>query len=120
MLDRIDIHIEVPALPQEALTRSADGESSETVRTRVARARELALARQGKANSELGTKEVDRYCKTDAAGETLLKSAIVRLNLSARAFHRVLKLARTIADLAGGEMITSAQVAEAVQYRRMA
>jgi magnesium chelatase family protein len=119
LLDRIDIHIEVPALPQEALTRGADGESSETVRSRVAHARELALARQGKANNELGTKEVDRYCKTDAAGETLLKSAIVRLNLSARAFHRVLKLARTIADLAGGETITSAQVAEAVQYRRM-
>jgi len=118
LLDRIDIHIEVPAVPQEELLVQGGGEPSAAVRTRVSAARARQLARQGKSNAELGTKEVERHCRTEAAGETLLKQAISRFGLSARAYHRVLKLARTIADLAGVEAITAAHVAEAVGYRR--
>jgi magnesium chelatase family protein len=118
LLDRIDIHIEVPAVPQEELLAQSGGESSPAVRARVAAARERQLARQGKANAELATKEVERHCRADAAGETLLKQAISRLGLSARAYHRVLKLARTIADLAGGEAIAAPHVAEAIGFRR--
>ena len=119
LLDRIDIHIEVPAVPQEELlAQTRPGESSEAVRARVGAARERQLARQGKANAELGTKEVERHCPTDRAGETLLKQAIARLALSARAYHRVLKLARTVADLAGVDAITASHVAEAIGFRR--
>jgi magnesium chelatase family protein len=118
LLDRIDIHIEVPAVPQEELLAQGGGESSDAVRCRVSAARERQLARQGKTNAELGTKEVERHCRSDRAGETLLKQAIFRLGLSARAYHRVLKLARTIADLAGAEAIAATHVAEAVGFRR--
>ena len=118
LLDRIDIHIEVPAVPQEELLAQGGGEPSGAVRQRVNAARERQLARQGKSNAELETKEVERHCRTDPAGETLLKQAISRLGLSARAYHRVLKLARTIADLARVEAIAATHVAEAVGYRR--
>ena len=76
-------------------------------------------ARQGKPNAKLEVKEIDALCHPDAAGETLLKNAIAKMGLSARAYHRVLKVARTIADLAGQERIASAHIAEAIQYRRM-
>jgi magnesium chelatase family protein len=118
LLDRIDIHIDVPAVPQEALLAAAPGEPSAAVRERVTAARARQLERQGKPNVELGTKEVDRHCRADRQGETLLKQAIARLGLSARAYHRVLKLARTIADLAGAEAIGANHVAEAIGYRR--
>ena len=118
LLDRIDVHVEVPAVPQAELMALAPGEPSAAVRERVTAARARQLARQGKPNVELGTKEVDRHCRTDLAGETLLKQAISRLGLSARAYHRVLKLARTIADLAGAEAIAATHVAEAIGYRR--
>jgi magnesium chelatase family protein len=78
------------------------------------------MQRQGKPNAALGTQEIEQFCRLDAAGEGLLKQAIARLNLSARAYHRVLKLARSVADLAGSETITSAHLAEAIQYRRQA
>ena len=120
LLDRIDLQIEVPALPAEALQQAADGESSATVRARVTLARERQLARQGKANARLTTKEIDAYCQPGAAAATLLKTAVAKLNLSARAYHRVLKVARTIADLAGSDAIEAQHVAEAVQYRRFA
>jgi magnesium chelatase family protein len=119
LLDRIDIHIEVPAVPEGELTGHAAGEPSAAVRARVAAARALQLARQGKPSTELAARETEKHCRTDAAAEQLLKSAIARLNLSARAYHRVLRLARTIADLAGAEVIAAAHVAEAVQYRRV-
>jgi magnesium chelatase family protein len=118
LLDRIDLHIEVAALPEAEMTAAGEGEASALVRARVAAARERQLARQGKANAQLGSKEIDLYCQPDAAGMTLLKQAIARLNLSARAYHRILRVARSIADLAGDERIGVGQVAEAVQYRR--
>ena len=119
LLDRIDIQIEVPAVPQDDLLRQASGESSATVRGRVEQARAAQLVRQGKSNSELGTRELEGRCRAEAPARTLLKNAIGRLNLSARAYHRVLRLARTIADLAGAEAVGAAHVAEAVQYRRL-
>lgn len=118
LLDRIDLHIEVPALKEDELTSVASGEASEVIRARVERARERQMARQGKANDLLGSKEIDQYCIADEAGVSLLKQAISRLNLSARAYHRILKVARSIADLANEDSIQSSHIAEAIQYRR--
>ena len=118
LLDRIDIQISVPALTQDELMQASKGEPSLTIRERVQAARDRQMARQGKPNAALGTQEIDQHCALDAAGETLLKQAIARLNLSARAYHRVLKLARSVADLAGSETISAAHLAEAIQYRR--
>ena len=118
LLDRIDLQIEVPALAESELTATANGEPSPRIRERVETARLRQLQRQGQANSLLSTAEIDQYCATDEAGMNLLKQAISRLNLSARAYHRILKIARTIADLAGEEAIASVHIAEAVQYRR--
>lgn len=118
LLDRIDLHIEVPALREDELTTAASGEASELIRIRVEHARHRQIERQGKANFLLSSKEVDKYCVTDEAGLNLLKQAISRLNLSARAYHRILKVARSIADLAGENILKPAHIAEAVQYRR--
>jgi len=118
LLDRIDIQISVPALTQDELMQAGAGESSAVIRERVQVARARQMARQGKPNAALGTQEIERHCAVDAASEALLKQAIVRLNLSARAYHRVLKLARSVADLAGSDAITAAHLAEAIQYRR--
>ena len=119
LLDRIDIQLEVPAVPQKDLLRQAAGEASGAVRERVATAHQVQVQRQGKSNSSLGTREIDRWCRPQVAAEGLLRQAISRLNLSARAYHRVLKLARTIADLAGSEAIAVGHVAEALQYRKL-
>jgi magnesium chelatase family protein len=118
LLDRIDLQIEVPALPQEDMTRQAQGDASSAVRERVTAAREKALARQKKPNTLLTTRDIDKHCVPDDKGETLLKQAISRMGLSARAYHRILKVARTIADLTGAVTISAAHVAEAIQYRR--
>jgi magnesium chelatase family protein len=118
LLDRIDIQIEVPALPAEDLSRTGNGEHSSSIRARVIAARGGMMARQGKENARLTTPEIDAQCQPDAQGATLLKQAIVKLGLSARAYHRILKVARTIADLAHADRITASHIAEAIQYRR--
>lgn len=118
LLDRIDLHIEVPALPESDLLGRTPGEASASVRERVSAARERQMARQGKANAALSSREIDDYCPVDTASGALLRQAINRLNLSARAYHRILKVARTLADLAGAENLGAGHVAEAVQYRR--
>jgi len=119
LLDRIDIQIEVPAVPQDDLLNKADGEPSAAMQARVGIARQRQLARQDKANAHLSTSETDELCAPDEAGTALLQQAIGRLNLSARAYHRVLKVARSIADLEGAENIAAKHIAEAVQYRRL-
>ncbi|HID50038.1 MAG TPA: ATP-dependent protease [Chromatiales bacterium] len=121
LLDRIDMHVEVPSVPLEVLHAERDGEveDSATVRQRVARARQRQLARAGVANSRLGNREVDRHCKVDRTGRGLLEQAADRLGLSARAYHRILKVARTIADLVGSEAITPTHLGEAISYRRL-
>jgi len=119
LLDRIDMQIEVPSLRDDELTRAQQGETSFQIRTRVGKARVRQLERQGTCNSRLSPREVERSCATEEKANALLKQAIARLNLSARGYHRVLKLARTIADLADQPAIGTAHVAEAIQYRRL-
>jgi magnesium chelatase family protein len=118
LLDRIDMHIEVPALTEDELTKSHVSEDSPSIRKRVELAREKQLKRQGKPNYLLGTKEIETHCGLDEAGLTLLKTAVSKLNLTARSYHRILKVARTISDLSGTAQIQSAHIAEAIQYRR--
>ena len=119
-IDRIDLIIEVPALLAESLAGKTDGESSATVRKRVEQAHNRQHARQQKPNARLSTKEVDTCCQPDAIGSKLLQQATAQLDLSARAWHRILKVARTIADLAASDDIHATHVAEAIQYRRFA
>ncbi|MEO8442618.1 MAG: YifB family Mg chelatase-like AAA ATPase, partial [Betaproteobacteria bacterium] len=118
LIDRIDLQIEVPAVAEQDLVRAAGGEASDVVRGRVEAAAARQRDRQGKSNARLSTREIDQTCVPDTTGAALLKQAISRLGLSARAYHRVLKVARTIADLADERHIASAHVAEAIQFRR--
>ena len=123
LLDRIDIHIEVPRVDYEKLSSDRLGESSATIRVRVQSARDRQLVRfrnseNGIAtNADMRVAEVRQFCMLDETGESLMRSAMSQLQLSARGYHRVLKLARTIADLAGSEAIQSVHLAEALQYR---
>jgi len=118
LLDRIDLQIQVAALPHEDLLKQASGESSAHVAQRVEAAFARQQRRQGKVNNLLSTTEIDTYCRPDNGADQLLKNAMSKFNWSARAYHRVLKVARTIADLADADRISSAHVAEAIQYRR--
>jgi len=118
LLDRIDLMLEVPAVAEAELSGRGDGESSATVRSRVTTARAMQIERQGKPNAQLGPDEIDRDARPDEAGAQLLKQAMARLSLTARAYHRTLKVARSIADLAGAPQINAAHVAEAIHYRR--
>jgi magnesium chelatase family protein len=120
LLDRIDIQIEVARQPTTALSnQAAPGEGSTPVRERVIAARDRQLQRAGKPNAQLGTREMTRDCELRAADQALLERAIDKLNLSARAYHRILRLARTIADLAGVDAIDTQHLTEAISYRRM-
>src|SRR6266700_4789887 len=123
LIDRIDLQIEVPALPADALSMARGGnharlESSAIVRERVARACERQMSRQGQANSLLQPREIERWCALDDDGEALIKNAFARLSLSARAYHRILKVARTVADLASCDKLAAHHLAEAISYRR--
>ncbi len=120
LLDRIDIQIEVARQPTTALAnQAAPGEGSAPVRERVIAARERQLQRAGKPNAQLGTREMTRDCELAPGDQRLLERAIDKLNLSARAYHRILRLARTIADLAGVDAIDGQHLTEAIGYRRM-
>lgn len=119
LLDRIDLHVEVPAVPSEQLLKAPPGESSAAIRERVVQARERALARQGKTNQALQGQEIDEHLHLDDAAAKFLNTAAARLGWSARSTHRALKVARTIADLAGADATAVGHVAEAVQYRRV-
>ena len=124
LLDRIDMHIEVPAVQVKELVNQPDGEPSVSIRKRVnqARARQrqrFAGVSRVYCNAQMNTTQVKNYCRLDTASANLLSQAITSLGLSARAYHRILKIARTIADLAGDASPTMSHVAEAVQYRRV-
>jgi magnesium chelatase family protein len=122
MLDRFDIQLDVPRVDYDKLTDARRGESSSIIQARVEAARERQYARHRDfpgvlTNSDLSAGEIEKVCKMDDAAETLLKAALRKLQLSARAYHRVLKVSRTIADLAASDVIRTEHVAEAVQYR---
>ena len=122
LLDRIDIHVDVPRVNYEKLSGERLSEASAPIRARVIAARErqtrrFAATPKIRTNADMGAAEVRQHCQLDAAGQSLMRAAMRQLQLSARAYHRVLKLARTIADLAGGESISPAHLAEALQYR---
>jgi len=121
LLDRIDIHVEVPRVDYDKLTDDRLGEPSAAIRRRVERARETQRQRFDgtplTCNADMGPGEVRKVCKLDQAGRSLVRAAMQQLQMSARAFHRILKLSRTIADLAGSQAIETAHLAEAIQYR---
>ncbi|MBQ7827530.1 MAG: YifB family Mg chelatase-like AAA ATPase [Clostridia bacterium] len=120
LLDRIDIQVEMPALSFGELSQTEVSESSEVIRERVIKARNIAAERQGDiVNAKLGTAEIRKFCTPDEAGLAVLKTAFERMGMSARAYDRILRVARTIADLAGSEKIEPAHVAEAVQLRSL-
>lgn len=127
LLDRIDIHMEVPRVDYDKLTDTRRGEPSEAIRQRVQAARERQAERFARVaedggrpllcNADMGAREVTRHVKLDAEGEKLMRSAMQQMQLSARGYHRVLKLSRTVADLDGSEEVRPHHLAEALQYR---
>src|SRR5258708_40291490 len=122
MLDRFDIQLDVQRVDHDKLTDARKGESSATIQTRVEEARERQRQRykdlsQLRANSDLGASEIEQFCEMDDDAKNLLNAAMRKLQLSARGYHRVLKVSRTIADLAASDVIRTEHVAEAVQYR---
>jgi magnesium chelatase family protein len=121
LLDRIDMHLDVPRISHEVLRKgSPQGEeTSASIRVRVVAARNRALARSGKANSALTAKEVKQICTLTEQGHQLLEQAMDKFGLSHRAYHRILKLARTISDLAQSETIEVAHLSEAIGYRKL-
>lgn len=120
LLDRIDMHIELDPLTQEEISGKADGEASETMRARVSQARDFQRARQNALNARLSAADMDVYCIPDETAQVFARKALDKFGLSARSYHRILKVARTIADLAHEEEITAKHFGEAIQYRRVA
>ena len=123
-IDRIDIHIEVTPVPFEKLSSEQKAESSVEIRKRVTTARELQVVRFRESeatnyNAQMNVKQIRTYCALDDTSKQLLKTAMERLNLSARAYDRILKVSRTIADLAGSETVTGMHISEAIQYRSL-
>ena len=124
LLDRIDLHIEVPQVKFREMADAKSGETSAQIRARVVAARKIQNARfAGKpkvtCNARMGTRELKAFCELDETTRDLLKHAMTEYNLSARAYDRILKVARTIADLAGVEKISADHVSEAIQYRSL-
>ncbi len=123
LLDRIDIHVEVPALKYKELSGGGSGETSETIRERVSRARKIQMARLKEKkiyyNAQMDTSQIKSYCQIDKECGGLLREAIERLGLSARAYDKVLKVSRTVADLEGKEEIEASHISEAIQYRSL-
>jgi len=123
LLDRIDIQVEVPAVKYGDLKSVGDGERSKDVRERVYRARARQLERFADTaifcNAQMSTREIHRHCEADTAADRLLEAAMNKLALSARAYTRILKVARTVADLEGVPVIGSSHIAEAIQYRSL-
>jgi magnesium chelatase family protein len=124
LLDRIDIHIEVPAVKFTELSSDSAGEPSEVIRKRVNQARNIQLERFQEfegvyCNAQMETKLIRKLCKIDNSSLALLKTAITKLGLSARAYDRILKVSRTIADLEGASDISSAHISEAIGYRNL-
>lgn len=122
MLDRIDLHVEVGRIEYDKLSSDASGESSDAIQARVQKARDLQTQRFSqnkniKTNSEMTVKEIKEFCPLDLPGQAFMKSAVVKMYLSARSYHRVLKLSRTVADLDGSVNIKISHLAEALQYR---
>ena len=124
LLDRIDLHVEVPAVRYKELADRRQGEPSAAIRQRVAAARDRQRARFAGvagvyANAHMRPRDIREHCELDAGGDALLRTAISRLGFSARAYHRILKIARTIADLDGAPGIGTAHLSEAIQYRSL-
>jgi magnesium chelatase family protein len=123
-MDRIDIHIEVPAVDVNDLASKGEGETSESIRVRVQQARHIQTKRfkhvkHIHANAHMQSRDIRRFCQIDEKSQLMLKNAITKLGLSARAFDRILKVSRTIADLAGSSGIEQEHLAEAIQYRSL-
>lgn len=124
LLDRIDIHIEVTPVPFEKLSDDRKGETSVDIRKRVTAARDIQSKRFSDSetvhyNAQMNVKQIRKHCVLDDASKELLKTAMERLNLSARAYDRILKVSRTIADLEGSEQVNGAHISEAIQYRSL-
>uniref|UniRef100_UPI001AD824FA magnesium chelatase subunit ChlI family protein n=1 Tax=Vibrio anguillarum TaxID=55601 RepID=UPI001AD824FA len=120
LLDRFDMSIEIPSLPKGMLANGGErGEATAVVKERVLIARERMVIRNGKVNALLGSREIEQYCPLTKADAEFLENALHRLGLSIRAYHRIIKVARTIADLEGAEQIAKPHLAEALGYRAM-
>lgn len=124
LLDRIDLHVEVPAVRYRDLADARAGEPSAAIRDRVCRAREIQRERFAAradihANAHMTPRDLRQFCRIGEGSDALLRTAITRLGLSARAYHRVLKIARTVADLGGAPEIETTHVSEAIQYRSL-
>ena len=124
LLDRIDMHLEVPSVPYKEMTSTGRGESSATIKARVEKAREIQKKRFSEhrnfySNGQMKPRDLKKYCRLDRDSEKLIEDAVERLGLSARSYHRILKIGRTIADLDSSENLQSGHIAEAIQYRRL-